>query len=193
MTAQSQSVPHISGQKKGKPGELTLMLGLVCLVVAPFFLFMLNMNDEKYAALKTTGVVAEAMIKNKSVDTESYTTSKGRQKTRKVYRLDVEFDFNAPTRYVDWKASGSMAPSPNKAITSTILDVGSSYHDKLAVGAKTTVIRNPIDYKSLMLVDQLETETSFAYHLKWYLGMGALALAGLGMTVMGARKRFARA
>lgn len=179
-------------RRKGKPGELLLMTGVVLMIAAPFALVLTNQNGEKLAVLKAEGVVAEAMVKSKTVRSESYTDRKGRSKTRDLHALDLTHDLNAELKYADWKAGKPFAKPQHPAVTSTSIDVGKSYHDALATGQKTSVVRVPTDYKSMMLTEQFEYETSFAYMVWWYLGVGAAVLAGLGMTVTGWRKRFPR-
>lgn len=179
-------------RRKGKPGELLLLAGLILIIAAPFALFMMGLSDAKLAALRTDGVVAEATVRNKAVLSESYTDRKGRQKSRVVRTLDLRHDLNAEQRYSDWKTGKAFAKPQYPAVTTTSIEVGESYFDALAVGERTTVVRNPSNYKSMMLIQQLEYETSFAYRLWWYLGAGIAVLVGLAMTVTGWRKRFPR-
>jgi hypothetical protein len=180
-------------RRKGKPGELPLICGVVLMLAAPFALMLQQSDGEKQAALKAEGKVAEAIVKDKSVRSEGYTDSKGRQKSRDVHALNLQYDINAELPYAEWKAGKAFAKPQYPAVTSTSLDVGQSYYDALSAGAKTTVVRVPSDYKSMMLTEQLEYETSFAYLMWWYLGAGAAFLAGLAMAVTGWRKRFPRA
>lgn len=180
-------------RRKGKPGELPLLTGVLLMIAAPFALIMVSDSDAKLAVLKTDGVVAEATVKDKTVQSESYTDRKGRQKSRDVRTLVLQHDLNAEQRYTDWKAGKAFAKPQYPAVTTTSIEVGESYFDALAVGTRTTVVRNPSDYKSMILTQQLEYETSLAYRLWWYLGAGIAVLAGLAMTVTGWRKRFPRA
>jgi hypothetical protein len=187
------ALDELRERRKGKPGELTLMLGVVLMVVTPFALFLSNENGNKLAALKAEGMVAEATVKDKSVRSESYTDRKGRSKSRDQHALNLAHDINAELKYADWKAGKPFARPQYPAVTTTSIDVGESYYSALAAGQKTTIVRIPTDYKSMMLTEQLEYETSFVYRLWWYLGAGAALLAGLAMAVMGWRKRFPRA
>jgi hypothetical protein len=193
MNDYQPALDQLRERRKGKPGELLLMIGLVLMVIAPFALFLTNQEGEKLAALKDNGMVAQATVKEKSVRSESYADSKGRSKTRDLYLLNLSHDFNAQQKYADWKAGKPFPVSKYPAVTTREIEVGSSYHDALAAGQKTTVIHNPSDYKSMMLTEEFEYETSFAYMMWWYLGTGAAFLAGLTMTAMGWRKRFPRA
>lgn len=179
-------------RRKGKPGELLLMTGVVLMIAAPFALVLTNQNGEKLAVLKADGTVSEATVTAKTVRSESYTDRKGRPKSRDHHSLDLAHDMNAELKFADWQA-GKPFPKPQyPAVTTTSIDVGGSYYDALVAGQKTTVVRIPSDYKSMMLTEQLEYETSFAYMMWWYLGAGTAVLAGLAMTVMGWRKRFPR-
>lgn len=192
MSDYKLAAEQLRERRKGKPGELLLMTGLVLTIAAPFALVLTNQQGEKLASLKEQGMVAEAAVKSKAVRSESYTDRKGRPKSRDLHSLDLAHDINAELRYADWKAGKRFAKPQYPALTSTSIDVGQSYYDALAVGQKTTVVRNPSDYKSMMLAEQLEYETSFIYRMWWYLGTGAAVLAGLAMTVAGWRKRFPR-
>jgi hypothetical protein len=193
MNDYQPALDQLRERRKGKPGELLLMIGLVLMLVAPFALVLTNQNGEQLAALQSEGKVAEATVKDKSVRTESYTDRKGRTKKRELYSLNLSHDLNAQLDYGDWKA-GKTFPKPQfPAVTARDIEVGSAYYEGLAVGQKTSIIHNPTDYKSMMLTEQFEYETSLVYRLWWYLGTGAAVLAGLAMAVMGWRKRFPRA
>lgn len=193
MNEYKPALDELRERRRGKPRELLLMTGVVLMIAAPFGLVLANENGEKLAALKADGMVAEATIKDKSVRSESYTERKGRPKNRDQHALNIAHDINAELKYADWKAGKPFAKLPYPAVTTISIDVGESYYDALAAGQKTTVVRNPSDYNSMMLTEQLEYETSFAYLMWWYLGAGATFLAGLAMAVMGWRKRFPRA
>ncbi len=177
-------------RRKGKPGELLLMTGVVLMIAAPFALVLTNQHGEKLADLKAQGMVAEATVKAKSVRSESYTDRKGRARSRDHHPLDLAHDLNAELKYADWIAGKPFARPQYPTLTTTSIELGESYFDALAAGQKTTVVRIPSNSNGMMLTDQLEYETSFAYVMWWYLGTGAAVLAGLVMTVMGWRKRF---
>lgn len=179
-------------RRKGKPGELGLMLGILLTIAAPAALVLHQVNGENLDALKTEGKVAEAIVKEKSVQSESYADRKGRQKSRDVYMLSLQHDINAELPFADWSSGKAFAKPQYPAVTTTSIEVGESYYDALTVGAKTTVVRIPSDYKSMMLTDQVEYETSFVYSMWWYLGAGAALLAGLALTLSNWRKRFPR-
>lgn len=176
-------------RRKGKPGELWLVTGIVLMLAAPFALVIQQNDGDTLSALKAEGRVAEAMVKDKSVLSESYTDRKGRQKSRDLYTLSLQHDLNAELPYAEWKAGKPFARPQYPAMTSTSLDVGESYYDSLSAGTKTTVVRIPTDYKSMMLTEQLEYETSLAYRMWWYLGAAAVFLGGVAMMVLGWRKR----
>lgn len=180
-------------RRKGKPSELGLMLGILLIIAAPAALVLHRVNGENLDVLITEGKVAEAIVKEKSVQSESYTDRKGRQKSRDVHKLNLQHDINAELAFADWGSGKAFAKPQYPAVTTTSIEVGESYYDALSVGAKTTVVRIPSDYKSMMLTDQVEYETSFAYSMWWYLGACAALLAGLALTLSNWRKRFPRA
>ncbi|RDV07273.1 hypothetical protein DXH95_07885 [Sphingorhabdus pulchriflava] len=180
-------------RRKGKPGELGLMLGIVLMIAAPVALALQQANGEKLDALKSEGRVTEAIVKEKSVRSESYTDNKGRQKSRDIHMLNLQHDINAELNFADWSAGKAFVKPQYPAVTTTSVEVGEAYYDALSVGAKTTVVRNPSDYDSMMLTEQVEYETSFAYNIWWYLGGAAAFLAGLVLTAINWRKRFPRA
>ena len=179
-------------RRKGKPGELLLMTGIVLMIAAPFALDLTKGNGERLAVQKAQGMVSQATVKAKAVRSESYTDRKGRPKSRDHHSLDLAHDINAELKYSDWQAGKPFARPQYPAVTTTSIEVGESYYDNLAAGRKITVVRIPSDYGSMMLTEQLEYETSLAYRMWWYLGAGAAVLAGFVMTVMGWRKRFPR-
>jgi hypothetical protein len=183
------ALDQVRERRKGKPGELLLILGLCCMLIAPFALFLTSQEGEKLATLKSEGMVANATVKDKSVRSESYTDRKGRPKTRDLYSLNLSHDFNAQLKYADWKAGKLFPKSQYPAVTGRDIEVGSSYYEAMSAGQRTTVIHNPSDYKSMMLTEQFEYETSFAYMMWWYLGTGAVVLAGFAMMIAGWRKR----
>ncbi|MFN3748320.1 MAG: hypothetical protein ACK4SJ_06495 [Sphingorhabdus sp.] len=193
MSEYQPALDQLRERRKGKPGELLLMIGMALMFIAPFALVLTNQDGEKLVALQSEGKVAEATVKDKSVRAESYTDRKGRAKTRELYNLNLSHDLNAQLDYADWKA-GKTFPKPQfPAVTTREIEVGSAYYEALVAGQKTTVIHNPTDYKSMMLTEQLEYETSLAYRLWWYLGTAIAVLAGLAMAVIGWRKRKANA
>lgn len=189
MSEYQPALDQLRERRKGKPGELMLWTGVVAMLLAPAFLVGLHIGDEQNAKLASEGVVSEAVVKAKGVRTETGTGRKGKTTYRTVHSVTVEFDFNAKTRYAEWKRGTAAVRGPLAAITTSSIDVPESYHDALAIGQKTTVVRLPTDYASLTLTDRLDHETSLAYHLQWYLGLGAVFLAGLALTVLGWRKR----
>lgn len=179
-------------RRKGKPGELLLVTGIVLTLAAPFALVLTHQQGAKLASLKEQGMVAQATVKAKAVRSESYTDRKGRAKTRDHHSLELVHYMNAELQYADWKAGKPFAKPQYPAVTTTSIDVGKSYYDALAVGQKQAVVRNPSDYKSMMLAEQLDYETSFAYLMWWYLGAGAAVLAGIAMSLAGWRRRIPR-
>ena len=193
MNEYQPALDQLRERRKGRPGELMLWIGVVAMLLAPAFLAGLHIGDEQNARLAAAGVVSEAVVKDKRVRTESGTNRKGRPTNTTIHSITVAYDFNAQTRYADWKDGAPIAKPVYPAPTTGEIDVGASYHDALTVGQNTTVVRDPADYKSLTLTDQLDHETSLAYHLKWYLGLGSAFLAGLALTVLGWRKRKAHA
>jgi hypothetical protein len=187
------ALDQLRERRKGKPGELRLIIGLALMVVSPFVLAIVHGEGTEYDALKAQGVVAIAEISDHEQREESYTDRKGRSKSRTNHYLKVRYDLNAATGYTAWKASGKLAPSQYPVITTTELMVPQSYLATNAVGAKRPVVLMRGNSSKLELVEQLEYETSASYFLKYYLAMAALFGAGLVMTVVGWRRRFPRA
>lgn len=193
MSDYQPALDRLRQRRKGRPGDLMLLTGVTAMIVVPAFLIGLRVGDEQNAQLARVGVVSEAVVKDKRVRTESGTNRKGRPSTTTIHSITVAYDFNAKTGYADWKDGAQIAKPAYPAPTTGEIEVGASYYDALAVGQTTTVVRDPADYKSLTLTDELAYETSLGYHLKWYLGLGAAFLAGLALTVLGWRKRKAHA
>lgn len=179
-------------RKPARPGDLQFWTGILFVLAAPFVLYAVLFVAQEHVALKSHGIVSEAVVKAKSVLTESYTDRKGRPKTRAIYNVSFEHDINAATTYPDWKSTGVIAIPNYPATSMSDAAVPRSYFDDLAIGETTTIVRDPNDYSVLLLVEQLEYETSMAYYLKWYLGLGAVFLAGVILTLRGWRKRRAQ-
>ncbi|MFM5907924.1 MAG: hypothetical protein ACKOPO_10125 [Novosphingobium sp.] len=176
-------------RRKGKPGELLIVLGAVLALAGPFAALLSQQGAEKLAQVKVEGMVTQATVKERNVRSESYTDSKGRSKTRDHYELGVEHDINAQLPYAEWKA-GKPFPQPRyKAVTTARLEVGEGYYEDLPPGKTTTIARLPNDYDSTVLTEQVEHETSFGYLMAWYLGAGVTVLGGLGLIVLGWRRR----
>lgn len=173
----------------GKPGEVQLVLGLLLIILAVGFYFgQTEVGDVQDAELKANGIVAEAWVKAKSIETESFTDRKGRPRTRTIHLLNVEHDLGASTKYADWAAKHSLAVSTYPAMTTTDFDVLASDHARISVGQKVKVIVLPTDPGTMELVENFEYRTSARFHLLLYLGLGAALLAGLYFTVAGVRK-----
>lgn len=192
MNEQTRQRHQRPARKPAKPGDLQFWTGILCVLAAPFVLYAVLFVSEEHMALKSNGLVTEAVVKGKSVSQESYTDRRGRPKSRAVYNMRVAYDLNAPTRYAAWKATGLISPSQYPAITTSDMPAPQSYYDDLAIGDTTTVIRDPAT-GTLLLTEHLEYETSIEYYLKWYLGLGAVFMAGLILTLMGWRKKRAYA
>ncbi len=193
MSDYQPALDRLRERRKGKPGEFLLIFGLCCLLLAPFGLFLTIQEGARLEALKSEGMVATATVKDKSVRSESYTDRKGRSKTRDLYTLNLSHDLNAQLTFADWKAGKPFPKSQYPAVTETSIDVGESYFDGLAAGGQATVVSIPSVYKSMMLTEQLEYETSLAYMIWWYLGTAAVVMAGFVMTLIGWRKWLSRA
>jgi hypothetical protein len=193
MNDYQPALDQLRERRKGKPGELLLMTGLVAMIVAPFGLFLTNQESGNLSDLKRSGMVAEATVKDRSLENESYTDRKGRTKSREIFKLKLSHDFSAQQKYAAWKAGKPFPVSQYPAVTTREIAVGRSYFDALNAGQKTTIIHNPSDYGSMMLTEEFEYQTSFAYMMWWYLGAGAVFIAGLAMTISGWRKRFSGA
>lgn len=189
MSEYQPALDQLRQRRKGKPGELMLWTGVVAMLLAPAFLVGMHVGDQQNARLVAEGVVSEAVVKDKRVRTESGTNRKGRPTSTTIHSITVAYDLNTKTRYSDWKVGVPIAKPAYPAPTSTEIDVPQSYHDALQIGQTTTVVRDPANYKSLTLTEKLAYEQSFAYHLLWHLGLAAVFLAGLALTVLGWRKR----
>lgn len=189
MADYQATAAQLRARRRGRPGELALVAGAVLLAAALFAFFAIQQQGRKLAGIKTGGVVAEAVVRDKAVASESYTDRKGGAKTRNIYRLTLSHDINAELAYADWKA-GQIFPKPAyPAVTTTEIETGQSWHDAFAKGDRTTVIRVPSDYSSMMLTDELEYESS-----GWFVWLSRAAaalggLAGLALIGMGWRKR----
>ncbi|MFM5930580.1 MAG: hypothetical protein ACKOPQ_06700 [Novosphingobium sp.] len=180
---------QLRARRKGKPGELMLVLGVVIALAGPFAAALSRESAAKLAQIKAEGMVTQALVKTANVRSESYTDRKGRTKTRELHELGVEHDLNAQLPYVEWKA-GKPFPQPRyKAVTSVTLDVGEAAYDRLPPGTITTIARLPSDYKSTVLTERVERETAFGYMLAWYLGAAAAVAAGLALAIAGWRRR----
>lgn len=179
----------VTRRKQGKPGELLLCIGIVCMLVAPFTMLLQGEADKQNAALREAGLVSTATVVAHSEQTESYSGRRGRTRTSTVSVLEVEHDLNSTTPYAQWEAEGTLIPTTYPAVTTSQIEVSESDLAELPLGAQTFVVSLPTDYSSLQLAERVRYEGSFAYHMLWWLAMAGLFGAGAVMTVMGWRKR----
>lgn len=176
----------------GKPGELLLGCALLCLAAPPLVVAIVHSEDAENAALLAQGVVAQARITAHDERVEHYTGRRGRPKTRNHQFLIVDFDANAATPYARWQASGQLDPAPYPATVSHEIEVSEAYFATNPVGSSRPLVFVRGDLASADLVERLQFESSWTYHLWHYLILGPVFIAGLVMARMGWRKRFAR-
>lgn len=193
MNEYQQVTDGLRERRKGKPGELQMMLGLVLAIGAPFAAYLSSEDARMLEALKANGAVAEATVFDRDDRTERYTDRKGRPKTRQVYTLSLRHDLNREVSYSEWKASGKFPLAKYPALATSSLDVGQGEYDAMLIGHKTEIIRDPSDPAGARLVQRVEEETAFGHLAAIYAAAAAGSLAGLTCMIFGWRKRFGRA
>lgn len=180
---------QMPARNPGKPGELPLWTGLALLFAAPVALLIQSQEDGKNALLAAEGVVAEARVVGKDQRSETYSGRQGRTRRQDVYYLMLEYDVNAATPHAQWQVTRRISPSQYPAIASTEIDVPGWAWENLAAGEATSVVWLPADPASLTLTEVFDHETSFAYHMWFYLAAGLAMVAGAALAMFGWRKR----
>lgn len=174
---------------KGKPGELTLMIGLLLCLIAPFVLVIVHTEGEELALLKTNGVVAEAEVVAHQSREISNTNRKGQDRSTTAYLLEVRYDVMSSTRYANWAKGTGIAASRYPALTTTSFEVAQSEQSASPVGSRQTVAFLPDDPSTIKLVSTVEEETSPAHVAKYYAALALMLLAGAWLVRRGWRQR----
>jgi len=181
----------LPARNRGKPGELTLMIGLALCLIAPFVLVIIHTEADELALLKANGVVAEGEVVAHDSRENSSTSRKGRDRSTTSYLLEVRFDVMARTPYADWARGAGLAPSRFPALTTTVFEVSQPEQAASPVGSRQMVTFLPGDPGKMQLVSTVEAETSAAYFAKYYAAMTAMMLAGAWLIRRGWRQRMA--
>lgn len=189
MSEFQPALDELRQQRKGKPGELVMWIGLAIMLAAPFALILTNENGAKLAAMKADGVVAQATVTDKAVRSETYFDTHNRSRTRDLHFLNLTHDLNAQLAYADWKVGAPFPVPQYPAVTTREINVPQAYYEAADVGGKITVIHLPSDYGSMMPTEQFEFESSPAYRMWWYLGTALAICIGVAMASVGWRKR----
>lgn len=193
MNDYQPALDQLRERRKGKPGELWLAIGIACMAISPFVLAIVHNEGAEYAQLKTQGVVAQARITGHEEREVDYSGRKGRNRTKTLHFVELRYDLNSATSYAQWKSSGKVTPSQYPVMATTKVEVPQGYLASHPVGQDRPVALLRGDSSSMELVEQVESETSLGYFLKYYLAMAALFAAGAAMTLVGWRQRKAHA
>lgn len=189
MSEYQPALDQLRERRKGKSGDLSLVIGLASMAIAPFVLAIVQTESSDYEALKAHGVVSEAQIVDHERRENARADRKGRERSTTSHLLKVSYDLNSATSYADWKAGGTIAKGQYPVIATSEFEVPESYLETNPVGATKPVVMMRGDSSSLELVEQMEYETSVGYFLKYYAAMAVLFAAGLAMAIFGWRKR----
>ncbi|GAA0768906.1 hypothetical protein FHS52_001366 [Erythromicrobium ramosum] len=181
----------LPARNRGKPGELTLMIGLALCLIAPFVLVIIHTEADEHALLKVNGVVAEGEVVAHDSRENSSTSRKGRDRSTTSYLLEVRFDVMARTPYAEWARGAGLAHSRFPALTTTTFEVSQPEQAASPVGSRQTVTFLPGDPGKMKLVSTVEAETSAAYFAKYYAAIAAMMLAGAWLIRRGWRQRMA--
>ena len=181
----------LPARNRGKPGELTLMIGLALFLIAPFVLVIIHTEADELALLKANGVVAEGEIISHDSREHSRTSRKGRDRSTTSYLLEVRFDVMARTPYADWAKGRELARSRFPALSTTTFEVSQPEQAASPVGSRQTVTFLSGDPNTMKLVSTVEAQTSAAYFAQCYAAMAAMMLAGAWLMRRGWRQRIA--
>lgn len=181
----------LPARNRGKPGELTLMIGLVLCLIAPFVLVIIHTEADELALLKVNGVVAEGEIVAHGSRENRSTSRKGLDRSTTSYLLEVRFDAMARTPYAEWAEGAELVQSRFPALTTTTFEVSQPEQAASPVGSRQTVTFLPGDPSKMKLVSTVAAETSAAYFAKYYAAMAAMMLAGAWLIWRGWRQRMA--
>lgn len=190
MTGHSDVMAELRERKRGKPGELLLLGGALCLLVVPIVWSFNQGNDEQLAMLEETGVVALGTITGKAIAEEAHTNRRGVSQTTTIHRIAVNYDLNAAMPYRQWAETGEMLESSDAIKTTGWIDVIRFDYGSSAKGQQEPVVFLPGQSDSLMLAEQLRFRTSPLAHGLWLAAYALGLLAGGAMLVLGWKKRF---
>jgi len=185
----SSAAYTLPARNRGKPGELTLMIGLALLLIAPFVLVIIHTEADEFALLKANGVVAEGEIVAHDSRENTRTSRKGRDRSTTSYLLEVRFDVMSRTPYADWAEGDGLVPSRYPALTTTTFEVSQPEQAASPVGSRQTVTFLPGDPGTMKLVSTVEARTSAAYFAQYYAAMAAMMLVGAWLMRRGWRLR----
>lgn len=190
MTDEMDTVTRLRARKRGKPGELLLLGGALCLVVVPFVWSLNTETDKQLAMLTDKGVVAVGTITDKAIVEEAHTNRRGVSQTTTIHRIAVSYDMNAVLPYRDWLKTGQTLVASDPLVTRGWIDVVRFEYGDFAKGQDVPVVFINGDSDSLMLAEQLRFRTSTMAQGLWLAGYAAVLLAGIAMLVVGWKKRF---
>jgi len=185
----TRSAYVLPARGKGKPGELTLMIGLALCLIAPFLLVIIHTEFDALALLKVNGVVTEGEVIAHDSREHSRTNRKGQERATTSHLLEMRYDAMARTPYADWASGAGITPSRYPAFTTWRFEVSQSEQVASPVGSHQTVAFLPHDHSTMKLVSTIEEQTSAAHFAKYYSAIAAMMLAGLWLMWRGWRQR----
>lgn len=172
----------------GKPGELTLMIGLLLCAIAPFVLVIVHTEADELALLEASGVVTEAEIIAHDSREIARTDNKGRERSTTSYLIEVRYDVMARTPYAAWAGGKGLTPSRYPALTTTTFEVSQSDQAASPVGSRKMVAFLTGDPGKMKLASTIAEQTSFAYFAGYYAAMAAMLAAGAWLVRRGWRQ-----
>jgi hypothetical protein len=181
---------QLRSRKRGKPGELLMLGGGLCLLAVPLVWSLNGDNDRQLAAIEETGVVGLGTITDKAIVEETHTNRRGVSQTATIHRIAVNYDLNATMPFRQWKASGETLESSDAIRATGWIDVMRFEYDGYAIGQQEPVVFLSGQNDSLMLAEQLRFRASPLAHGLWLAAYGIGMLSGIIMVVLGWKKRF---
>lgn len=179
-------------RKRGKPGELLLICGALCLLAVPIVWSLNQGNDQQLAMLAENGVVTLGTITGKAIVEEAHTNRRGVSQTTTIHRIAVNYDLDAAMPYRQWAETGETLERSDATRASGWIDVIRFDYGSYAQGQKEPVVFLPGQSDSLMLAEQLRFRTSPLAHGLWLAAYALGLLAGGTMLALGWKKRFRR-
>lgn len=190
MTSESDVTAKLRERKRGKPGELLLLCGMVCLLAVPFVWWLNAGNDEQLAVLEENGVVTLGTITGKTVVEEARTNRRGVSQTTTIHRIAVNYDLNAAMPYRQWAETGETLERSHAIRATAWIDVIRFDYGNYAKGQLEPVVFLPGNSDSLMLAEQLRFRTSTLAHGLWLAAYALGMMVGGAMLILGWKKRF---
>ncbi|MBD3729877.1 MAG: hypothetical protein IE933_09245 [Sphingomonadales bacterium] len=180
---------------KGKPGELTLVIGGLALVSAAVIPVTTADVTARMDRLRDEGHVALATVKSARSEDRERVDYRGKPRPgADHYYLDLEFDRASPATHRDWMAGKPLAQSATPVLSRYELDVSRAIYAAHGPGSRIAISFIPgrfsFDKDSLQASQMVESQGSGEFRSGAYTAALLCGLLGLWLVRRGWRRRF---